>query len=145
MQYCYIKDGLLKQGPMRLPKSWRNISGLNLASQADLKTLGWLPAVIVKPTFDDTTHKRGARSVSIGTDDVTFTWATTELNVNDNWENWERKMDALDKDLPRYAEDIIDALNPSDSAGLSQETKDKNAAKKLERGKIPPKPPEPQP
>jgi hypothetical protein len=50
----------------------------------------------------------------------------------------------LDKDLPRYAEDIIDAMNPSDLAGLSQETKDKNAAKKLERGKKPPKPPEPE-
>jgi hypothetical protein len=144
MEYCLIEGGLLKEGPRDLPQSWHNISGLRMVEPAGLKALGWLPAVIIQPTFDDTTHKRGARSVSVGTDDVTFTWAVVELNINDNWENWKHKMAALDKDLPRYAEDIIDAMNPSDLAGLSQETKDKNAAKKLERGKKPPKPPEPE-
>ena len=79
MDYCLVESGQLMQGPMRLPKSWRNVSGLNLSSTAELKEKGWLPAVIVEPEFNKATHKRGARSVSIGTDDVTFTYATEHL------------------------------------------------------------------
>jgi hypothetical protein len=40
--YCFVEDG--KAGYTgSLPSRWRNISGLNLASDADLKGFGWLP------------------------------------------------------------------------------------------------------
>ena len=40
--YCFVENG--KAGYTgSLPPRWRNISGLNLASDADLKGFGWLP------------------------------------------------------------------------------------------------------
>jgi len=40
--YALVEDGAVtKVGS--LPKSWRNVSGLHLASEAELKEKGWLP------------------------------------------------------------------------------------------------------
>ena len=43
MNYCLVKDGKITDGPRSLPKSWRNVSGLHLATNAELKEKGWLP------------------------------------------------------------------------------------------------------
>jgi hypothetical protein len=43
MNYCLVEDGVITDGPRSLPRSWRNISGLNLASDAELKEKGWFP------------------------------------------------------------------------------------------------------
>ena len=43
MNYCLIEDGKITDGPRSLPKSWRNVSGLHLATNAELKEKGWLP------------------------------------------------------------------------------------------------------
>ena len=55
--YAHVEDGSVTYRGS-LPKTWRNISGLNLSDGDDdyLKTLGWLPYVEV--------------SVEIGTDEV---------------------------------------------------------------------------
>ena len=37
MNYCLVEDGNIIEGPRGLPKSWRNVSGLNLASDVELK------------------------------------------------------------------------------------------------------------
>lgn len=50
---------------------------------------------------------------------------------------WGTKMLNNDYVLPRYAEDILDAMNPSDFAGISRETKDKLIAKKALRATKP--------
>jgi hypothetical protein len=50
---------------------------------------------------------------------------------------WERQMAESDTGLPRYAEDLYDALNPSDQANVSQSTKNKVAAKKALRATKP--------
>ena len=57
MLYAHVEDGTVTYRGS-LPKSWRNISGLNLSEGDDdyLKTLGWLPYVEV--------------SVEIGTDET---------------------------------------------------------------------------
>tara|TARA_R100001086_G_scaffold98243_1_gene48908 strand:- start:393 stop:815 length:423 start_codon:yes stop_codon:yes gene_type:complete len=46
--YAYVEDGVVTYRGS-LPKTWRNISGLNLSDGDDdyLKTLGWLPYVEV--------------------------------------------------------------------------------------------------
>lgn len=142
MQYCYIQDGLLKEGPKQLPKSWRNVSGLNLGTQAELKEKGWLPAVIVQPTFDVATHKRAARSVVIGEDDVKFTWATEVLSVSDNWENWKRDMSTSDNDdMSREMEDLIEGQHSG--TVTNEKLQAKYDAKKMKRAAQPEKPPEP--
>lgn len=131
------------QGPMRLPKSWRNVSGLNLASTAELKEKGWLPAVIVEPEYNKATHKKTARSVSIGTDDVTFTYATEALNVYDSWENWKRDMSTSDKeDMSREMEDLIEGQHSG--SVTNEKLQAKYDAKKVKRAAQPEKPPEPQ-
>ena len=43
MNYCLVEDGKITDGPRSLPKSWRNVSGLHLATNAELKEKGWLP------------------------------------------------------------------------------------------------------
>ena len=43
MNYCLVEDGKITDGPKTLPKSWRNVSGLHLATDAELKEKGWLP------------------------------------------------------------------------------------------------------
>ena len=43
MNYCLVKDGKITDGPKTLPKSWRNVSGLHLTTDAELKEKGWLP------------------------------------------------------------------------------------------------------
>jgi hypothetical protein len=43
MNYCFVEDGKITDGPKTLPKSWRNVSGLHLATDAELKEKGWLP------------------------------------------------------------------------------------------------------
>ena len=130
------------QGPMRLPKSWRNVSGLHLATTAELKEYGWLPAVIVEPEFNAATHKKSARSIPIGTDDVTFTYATEALNIYDNWDNWITDMSRSDKeDMSREMEDLIEGQHSGKVA--SEKLQEKYDAKKVKRAAQPEKPPEP--
>ena len=142
MQYCFIEDGILKKEPQTVPQSWRNISGLHLSSPAELKALGWLPAVLIQPVFDESTHKRAARSVSIGADDVTFTWATEALNVNDNWNNWITAMSRSDReDMSREMEDLIEGQHSG--TVTNEKLQAKYDAKKVKRAAQPEKPPEP--
>ena len=45
--YAQIENGQVSNiGP--LPKSWRNISGLHLATDEELKRWGWLPVVVTE-------------------------------------------------------------------------------------------------
>ena len=142
MDYCLVESGQLMQGPMRLPKSWRNVSGLNLGTPAELKEKGWLPAVLIQPTFDKATHKRATRSVSIGADDVTFTWATEALNVYDKWENWKSEMSTSDKeDMSREMEDLIEGQHSGTVTNVKLQAK--YDEKKAKRALQPEKPPEP--
>jgi hypothetical protein len=48
MRYAYVENGKIKQGPMNLPKSWKNISGFNFLTDKELKEQGWLPWEIVE-------------------------------------------------------------------------------------------------
>lgn len=43
MLYARVERGEIVEGPMVLPRAWRNISGLDRASAEDLLKLGWLP------------------------------------------------------------------------------------------------------
>lgn len=142
MKYCIVEEGVLKEGPRNLPLNWKNVSGLNLASTAELKGKGWLPAVIVEPTFDKTTHKKGERSASIGTDDVTFTWTTVELTASDKYDNWLRDMlDSDMRDISREMEDLIEGQHGG--TVTNEKLQAKYDAKKVKRAAQPEEPSEP--
>jgi hypothetical protein len=65
MLYCYVESGQIIEGPGRLPKSWRNISGLDKLDSEGLIDLGWLPFIDVKPEYDkDTQYITGSRVIS---------------------------------------------------------------------------------
>ena len=48
MRYAYVKNGNVIEGPRSLPKSWKNISGFNLQTNEQLRSLGWLPWIFVE-------------------------------------------------------------------------------------------------
>jgi len=56
MSYCLIEQGVITAGPKAVPKAWKNISGLNRLSDERLKTLGWLPYINTKPSFEADTE-----------------------------------------------------------------------------------------
>jgi hypothetical protein len=48
MRYARVENGQVVEGPMALPNSWKNISGLNLLSNEQLLSLGWLPWTFIE-------------------------------------------------------------------------------------------------
>lgn len=53
MNYCLIENNSIVDGPRGLPRSWRNISGLNWLDDASLKQLGWLPSRVDEGIVDE--------------------------------------------------------------------------------------------
>lgn len=43
MNYAFIENNVIVEGPKALPNGWRNISGLCYLSDPELKEIGWLP------------------------------------------------------------------------------------------------------
>jgi hypothetical protein len=62
--YAHVENGSVTYRGL-LPKTWRNISGLNLSEGDDdyLKTLGWLPYVEVSVEFDENETPDGEDTV----------------------------------------------------------------------------------
>jgi hypothetical protein len=50
--YVYIEDGVIKEYRDILPKSWKNISGLNLIDENHLKDLGWYKVTKIQSDHD---------------------------------------------------------------------------------------------
>jgi hypothetical protein len=42
-RFACVENNQIIEGPMFLPKNWRNVSGLDLLSVDDLRLIGWLP------------------------------------------------------------------------------------------------------
>lgn len=65
--YIHHVNNVIDRGAGSLPTGWKNISGLHLADDALLKSLGWLPVVYINATFNSDTQKRtGPVGVSVG-------------------------------------------------------------------------------
>ncbi len=151
MEYCYIEDGLLKQGPMRLPKSWRNVSGLNMASQSELKALGWLPVTINKTPYNPLTHKVSGQDVVVLADSVIITDTIIALTSAEQtqvaWDAWIKEMAKSDlEDMSREMEDLIEGQHSGSVTNEKLQAKyDAKKVKRAAQPEKPPKPPEPQP
>ena len=88
--YCLVEEGKITDGPRSLPKSWRNVSGLPLASDAELKEKGWLP-------YSETL-------VTVDTDEVKL--ATTFVISADGVAGTENKRDMTDAEKASYVIDV---------------------------------------
>ncbi|MBM3365369.1 MAG: hypothetical protein FJY48_06620 [Betaproteobacteria bacterium] len=53
MNYAYIENGQVIDGPRSLPNGWRNVSGLNWLNDDELRALGWLPVRIDEGAVDE--------------------------------------------------------------------------------------------
>lgn len=53
MNYCFVENNTIVEGPRSLPRSWRNISGLDQMSDIGLQSIGWLPVRIDEGAVDE--------------------------------------------------------------------------------------------
>jgi len=81
-KYCHQTSDVIDVSARRLPRAWRNISGLDKASSVELKAFGWLPVVYVDETYDSATKVRTGPTgcnvgdaVPSGADEVTVAYA----------------------------------------------------------------------
>jgi len=153
--YCYVEDGVVKEGPMPVPTSWGNTSGLQHADDAFLKTLGWLPFEENKLEYDRTTHRRDGYSHDVQADKVVFTdilvaYTSEEIKQN-KWNDWMSDMYVSDNHenmrgdgINRIEEDLMDALESVDPTTFDDakytKLKARRADKRTLRSKMPPKP-----
>lgn len=66
MNYAFVENGKVVEGPKALPNGWRNVSGLRYMSPENLKRIGWLPYEVVDnggAVLDSTTVKVEANRV----------------------------------------------------------------------------------
>lgn len=68
--WVYIEAGEIKEYRDTLPKSWKNISGLDKASLSQLKTLGWLPVEDIPVTVDQDNFEVDGIDYTIESDKV---------------------------------------------------------------------------
>lgn len=81
MRYFLVEDvgspatKQITDGPRSLPKSWRNVSGLDKADSTFLKERGWLPEEVVGDVpYDDATHVKDGPTFEIQEDKVVSTY-----------------------------------------------------------------------
>ena len=66
--YCSVENGEVTYAG-ELPKVWRNVSGLHLATEASLKEKGWLPYTVEEATLSEYEVKDGLK-YTINVDNV---------------------------------------------------------------------------
>lgn len=82
--YYRVVDGEVVEGPRTLSTTWRNISGLNLMSAAQLKILGWLPEDRQgDESFDASYQTRTGPTLDIQNDKVVATYVVTDKSLAD--------------------------------------------------------------
>jgi hypothetical protein len=119
--YVLVENGAVVWGPGEIPRSWKNVVGLNMKDAAGLKALGWLPWREVLVPYDDTTHYRDDYTHDIQADEVIYTDIirafTAEQLAQNAWNDWSTEMNESDRlgenpsgpgiKLPRQLEDIV--------------------------------------
>jgi hypothetical protein len=64
-EWVFVENNEIKELHDKLPVSWRNISGLNLASVDFLKSVGWLPVRKIAVEHNEKTHKVNSYSYTV--------------------------------------------------------------------------------
>lgn len=83
-RYYHVSAGAIDDGPRTLPKRWRHVSGLDLASTEELVALGWFPEEIVGfDPFDSEMQTRAGPALDIQATKVVATYTVTDKTVSD--------------------------------------------------------------
>lgn len=73
--YVHLNEQMeVDDGPRRLPRNWRNVSGLHLLDAAGKRSHGWWPCFINEPSFNPKTEKKGAISFVVNETSVSVSW-----------------------------------------------------------------------
>ena len=81
MLYYLVESDKIIDGPRELPRSWRNISGLDRSTPTELLALGWCPIEDVGfEPFDAATQVRTGPVVRIGPTTVEQLWTVRDLS-----------------------------------------------------------------
>ena len=133
MLYAHVEDGVVTYRGS-LPKTWRNVSGLNLSEGDDayLKTLGWVPYVEVPVEIGVDETSDGENTVITETE-VTSTAKKRALTAAEKTDrtNSEALQEIIRLEEFETPRRIAEAL-PDESGGLA----DGRAWFKANRGKI---------
>ena len=81
-KYCYVDGGMVVVGPKKLPDGWRNISGFNNLSDADLKMLGWLPREVVALPEYNTRTQHITTAYTVNESSVTPVYTVVESYID---------------------------------------------------------------
>ncbi len=131
-KYFLVKDDSIIRGPIDLPTSWKNISGLHLLPAVDLALLGWLPQEVIGfEPFDPATQKRTSPVHTIIADKVKSTYIVidkTPQEVDAEKENranklMKRGIAALAKGIADVQENKGSFIVASDMPAVSSRTK----------------------
>lgn len=68
--WVYIESGAIKEYHDKLPRSWRNVSGLDKASSSLLRSLGWFPVNKVNVVVDEENFKTDGYEYTIKANSV---------------------------------------------------------------------------
>ena len=72
--YCNVVDGVILQGPIRLPPNFK------IFNDIELKTAGWIPAIIIKPQPDLVFNTLVGPEIIISEDLITFQYSLERLD-----------------------------------------------------------------
>lgn len=81
-EWAFVEKTKIKELHDKLPVSWRNISGLNLAPNSFLKSVGWLPVRKVTVEYNEKTHKVDSYSYTVNDSFVVETPIIKEIKVD---------------------------------------------------------------
>jgi hypothetical protein len=81
-EWAFVENNEIKELHDKLPLSWRNISGLNLASVDFLKSVGWLPVRKVTVEYNEMIHKVNSYSYTVSDFYVEEIPVFVEMNVD---------------------------------------------------------------
>lgn len=93
MNYGYVENNQVVEGPRRLPSSWRNISGFDKMSQEALKAVGWLPWNSIYTPGE----VRVKATINIGPDSITETVERRPLNEQELAEREAARIASIDE------------------------------------------------
>ena len=83
-KYYFVQSNQIVEGPRKLPKSWRHVSGLDLATAEELAALGWLPEELTGyDPIDSDTQVRTGPTVDIQATKVVVTWGIADKTLAD--------------------------------------------------------------
>ncbi|MEO5331699.1 MAG: hypothetical protein H7839_06715 [Magnetococcus sp. YQC-5] len=120
--YCRISDGEVVQGPIPLPKNWKNVSQFESLADSALASYGWLPVNGTPPEYDPRIQNISDPTFVIGESSVTATWDLADRPL----ESVKTELVTLLKSATRHA-----LLGDEISPGAAPLHKQLNAANRI--------------